>query len=258
MNESEVPLVGGRPLEDVVAEADRIIKAVHAAGVPARLTGGVAIRRRCRSTGSGPLARDYADVDLVVKQGAQDALTSVMVALGYVADKIFNALHGIDRLYYHDVDHGRHVDVFVGSIKMCHTIDVAARLERLDDTLTVTDLFLTKLQVVQLGHKDLLDLIAVLLDHDVLAAADDEIDPRHLEQLWAGNWPLWRTCQITLEKVESRVDEILPPESAAVVHQKVAAVDDLLTHGRKTNIWKLRNRIGDRIRWYELPEEIEQ
>jgi hypothetical protein len=258
VTDSAGPHQDNRPVDDVVAEADRIINAVIAAHVPARLTGGVAIRRRCQSTSIGPLARDYADVDLVVKQGAQEALTSVMVALGYVSDKIFNALHGIDRLYYHDLDHGRHVDVFVGSIKMCHTIDVSTRLERLPDTLTLTDLFLTKLQVVQLGYKDLLDLIAILLDHDVVAASDEEIDSSHLEEVWAGNWPLWRTCQLTLQKVETRVDEILRPEASAIVHQKVVTVDHVLRHGHKTSIWKLRNRVGDRIRWYELPEEIEQ
>jgi hypothetical protein len=248
----------GGPSDDVVAEADRIIEAVRAAGIPARLTGGVAIRRRSRSAALEPLKRDYADVDLVLGKGAQKPLSALMVSLGYVPDNMFNTLHGIDRMYFVDVAHGRHVDVFVGSIRMCHTLDVSTRLVRLDDTLTVTDLLLTKLQVVELNHKDVIDLVAILLDHEVAPTGDDQIDAGLLEQLWAGDWPLWRTCGMTLEKVVAKVDQILPPKQANVVRMRVAEIEQVRARGRKSLAWKLRNGVGDRIRWYELPDEVDQ
>jgi len=230
---------------------------VGAAGIPARLTGGVAIRRRCQSATREPLARTYADVDMVVKAGGQDALTEVMVELGYVPNRNFNLLHGSERLYFLDLDHGRHVDVFVGSIRMCHTLDMSARLERLDDTLTVTDLLLTKLQVVELNRKDLVDLIALLLDHEISAEGNDDIDAGYLAQLLRSNWPLWRTCQLTLGKVLSQANDILPVEAAVRVGKRVATLQDLLDDIPKTRVWKLRAVIGDRVRWYNLPDEVE-
>jgi len=250
---------GQRPLEDLVAEAERVLAAARATGTPIRLTGGLAIRRRHPAATRPPLARPYADLDLAVSsKGGHRAISEFMVGLGYLADDMFNTLHASQRLYYEDPTFGRHVDVFVDAVRMCHTIEFKDRLLYLDDTLTVTDLLLTKLQVVQLTHKDLLDTLAILHDQLVVPGAHDRLDSEYLETLWGSDWPMWRTSQLTITKVRDMAPTVLATDGVRRVSQTLDALERILVAGKKTMRWRVRSRVGDRIRWYQLPEEVDQ
>ncbi len=245
------------PLADVVAEAERILAAAEAQKVPIRLVGGLAIRRRHPSAKRSPLARTYADIDLAAStKGGRKPISALMTDLGYVPDQRFNQLRGHERLYYADPRNDRHVDIFIDAMRMCHVIDFKDRLEHLEDTLTVTDLLLTKLQVVELNHKDLVDILAILLDQRLQSRAPDALDPVYLEQIWGRDWPIWRTSQLTLEKVRGKAASTLDPQSTARVLEMVATLEQILHSGRKSLQWKVRAKVGDRVRWYEVPEEI--
>jgi hypothetical protein len=246
------------PVQDVVAESERVLQGARDAGIVLRLTGGVAIRRRCPSARRPPLARPYADLDVAVtKQTGRRVLTELMQNLGYVPAQQFNALHGETRLYYDDQVNQRHVDVFVDAVRMCHVITFAPRIALLDDTLTPTDLLLTKLQIVQLNAKDLQDILALLSDQPLRAGAADAVDPNYLGTLWGADWPLWRTSQITLQRVRERMESILPRDELGPVMERIAGLDQVLAETPKSLKWRLRARVGDRVRWYELPEEVE-
>ena len=248
-----------QPLDDVIAEADRVLEAARAAKVAIRLTGGLAIRRRHPSATRPPLLRTYADIDLAAgSKGGHRAITALMVGLGYVPDQMFNSLHGNERLYYEAPGQGRHVDVFVDAVRMCHVINFKHRLSYLEDTLTVSDLLLTKLQIFQLNKKDLLDILAILHDQTLRPGAPDALDPAYLEEIWGNDWPIWRTSQGTLARTREAAPDILDAEGTERVLKNVEALQDILRNGRKTLRWKLRAQVGDRLRWYELPEEVSQ
>ena len=61
-----------RILADIRDEAGSIGAEVAAAGLPARLLGGVAFWLRCPSVRSGPFARDYADLDASLRSRRTD------------------------------------------------------------------------------------------------------------------------------------------------------------------------------------------
>ena len=248
----------GNPPADMVAEAERVLSAARAAGVPIRLAGGLAVRRRHPAATRPPLARIYGDLDVAFSSRSdRKALMRLMKSLGYRADEMFNTLNGSQRLYFEHPQHGSHIDVFVDSVRMCHTIEFRDRLLYLDDTLSVTDLLLTKLQVIQLNHKDLLDTLAILHDQELVPGAHDRLDPRYLESLWGEDWPLWRTCQLTLGKVRSLASSVLEGEALERVNRTLDDLDSLLLNGSKSVRWKLRARVGDRVRWYQLPDELQ-
>jgi hypothetical protein len=248
-----------KPLSDLIAESARVIDAARAAGVPIRLTGGLAIRRRHPSASLPPLARTYADIDLAASsKGGHRAITQLMVRLGYVPDQEFNSLHGNERLYYADTTNGRHIDVFVDAVRMCHVIQFKNRLDFLDDTLSVSDLLLTKLQIFQLNEKDVLDILAILRDQTLRAGAHDALDSDYLQQVWGNDWPIWRTSTGTLDAVRRAASTILDGEGAKQVLKNVDALQEILRTGRKSLRWKVRAQVGDRVRWYELPEEVQQ
>jgi hypothetical protein len=44
--------------------------------------------------------------------------------------------------------------------------------------------------------------------------------------------------------------------AAGKIRKSITALVAILESGRKTLRWKLRAKLGERVRWYELPEEI--
>jgi hypothetical protein len=246
------------PTPDMVAESERVLSAARAAGVPIRLAGGLAVRRRHPAATRPPLARTYGDLDVAFSSRSdRKALSQLMNNLGYRPDEMFNTLNGSQRLYYEHQTSRSHIDVFVDSVRMCHTIEFKDRLLYLDDTLSVTDLLLTKLQVIQLNHKDVLDTLAILHDQELVPGAHDRLDPKYLESLWSEDWALWRTCQLTLGKVRELASTVLAGDGLARVNRTLDALESLLLTGNKSVRWKLRARVGDRVRWYQLPDELQ-
>ena len=59
------------------------------------------------------------------------------------------------------------VDVIMDKLNMCHVLDFSDRIDRMPDTLDVTDLLLTKLQIVELNEKDVHDLFHLLSAFEV-------------------------------------------------------------------------------------------
>jgi hypothetical protein len=244
------------PLSDLFAESQRVLETARGRGVEVRLVGGLAIRFLCPSAQWPALSRDYGDIDLAAAgANKQTRLTDLMVSLGYQPDQMLNTLNEGARLRFDDVANRRHVDVFVDAIRMCHVIEFKGRLNMLRDTLSPTDLLLTKLQIVELNRKDLLDTVALLHDHGAVNGDSTGFDLQYLERTWGNDWPLWNTSRLTLSKVSDAVPTILEEQPGERVLSAVRDLRATLQSGGKTLRWKLRAQVGERMRWYELPED---
>ena len=87
--------------------------------------------------------------------------------LGYDPHPAFNTMNAKERLLFFDDAHGRQVDVFVSSFRMCHEIPLKRRLETSGGHGPARGLLLTKLQIIELNEKDVRDAVALFLEHDV-------------------------------------------------------------------------------------------
>jgi hypothetical protein len=243
-----------QPLPDALEEARRVSKAAEGLGVTVRLLGGVGIALRCPSALQPPLSRPYADLDAVVRAKQSRAVLQLLSQLGYVPDEQFNAIHGGERLLAADPLHGRQFDVFYERIQLCHKIDLRGRLEVPGAALAASDLLLMKLQVFEATHKDLTDICALAADHP-FGQDPDGVDLDYLVALVAEDWGLWRTTTM----VARRAIEFARDLHGFVPAER--AIERLSTYVRaadaapKSRAWRLRDRVGDRKRWYELPEE---
>ncbi|HET7446075.1 MAG TPA: hypothetical protein VFJ57_15620 [Solirubrobacterales bacterium] len=223
-------------------------------GLPLRLVGGVAVAVRCPSAARSPLRREYADVDLVTLGRARDGVIELMAELGYAGDREFNTLHGHRRLYFWDRGNERQVDVFVDEAKLCHTIDFRPRVELEATTLPLADLLLMKLQVVETNEKDLLDVCALLTDHD-LGTGQDAVDSTYIAALASSDWGLWRTLVMVAERGEEFALRLADFGAGDRVATRLRQLRQELEAAPKSRGWRMRARVGDRKRWYELPEE---
>jgi hypothetical protein len=243
------------PLSDPIAEGTRIAEAAAQGGLPIRLLGGVAVAILCPSSRRPPLEREYADIDLATRGSARADAIGLMEGLGYAPDREFNTLHGHRRLYFWDERNRRQVDFFVDEAHLCHRIDFRQRLESAPLTLSLADLTVLKLQVVETNEKDYLDLCAIFADHD-LTEDNSGIDITYVTGLAAGDWGLWRTMGMVAERSERFALELPEFEAAEIVAKRLRRLREKLDKVPKTRRWKLRARVGERKRWYDLPEEV--
>jgi hypothetical protein len=243
------------PLADPIAEGSRIAEAAAGRDVPMRLLGGVAVALACPSSRQPPLRRQYGDIDFATSSVAKEEVSRLLVELGYVPDREFNILHGHRRLYFADPLNQRQVDVFVDGASLCHQINFRPRLETVPLTLSLADLALMKLQVVETNEKDYLDLCAIFADHEL---TEDEVgvNYRYIAELGAADWGLWRTIGIVSERTEDFASNLPGFEAAERVAERLRQLRSKLDTVPKSRRWKLRSRVGERKRWYELPEEV--
>jgi hypothetical protein len=246
------------PHPDPVAEAIRVIAAADAEGLPLRLTGGVGIASISPSALRPPLARAYGDIDFVGRSNQVAHIEALFKSLGYEPERQFNDLHGETRLFFQDHAHSREADVFIDGITACHRLDLRDRLDLPGPTVPPSDLLLSKLQIVNTTQKDQHDMIALLLDHEVVADGSAGIGLDRITEICAGDWGWWRTVSTvaaaTIDIARNLADE---GQVDRVAHQRLTRVADAIESAPKSRKWKMRARVGDRVRWHEQPEALE-
>ena len=238
---------------DVVAEGVRVLSAAREQDLPLRLLGGVAVRLRARNGLPPALERRYGDLDFVTAKRASGPAQQFFRDLGYEPHVSFNALNSQERLLFFDNEHGRQVDVFVGAFRMCHEVPLEGRIELDETSIPLAELLLTKLQVIELNEKDVRDAVAVLHDRELGDTDGETVNAGRIAQLCAEDWGLWRTITRNLEACRKQAGTY--GEEFAGVSTRFSELEERIEAAPKSRAWRLRAKIGERKRWYELPEE---
>jgi hypothetical protein len=243
--------------EDILEEAARLMDAASAEGVPVRLIGGVAIRLHAAAPLPAPLAREYNDIDLVTSRKGGRATAAFLTAMGYEPNERFNAMNAGRRQVFYDVPRERQIDVFIGDFEMCHKLALADRLDIEAHTVPLAELLLTKLQIVELNRKDVVDVATILLEHDLGDDDRDRVNVAFLAKVLAGDWGLWRTACGSVETAHRVVGELgLDAADVQLVRDRLDGLWGRVEQEPKSMRWRARARVGERTRWYQMPEEI--
>jgi len=164
---------------------------------------------------------------------------------------------------YFTAPSGRPIDVMVDRLTMCHTLDFRPSFGRLPHTVDAIDVLLSKLQIVELNEKDVHDTLHLLSGLPVSsdgAASGPALDTDRFAKLVGTDWGWWRTVTGNLAKLPALAEaspHLIPPDAP---HDPVAQAGHLAgiaENAPKSVKWKLRSNVGDRVRWYELPEEVD-
>lgn len=245
-------------MPDIVDEVQRLLEASDRQDMHLRLIGGLAIRMHSPSATHRTLRRDYPDMDFVVPKRVKRKLDGFFAELGYIPEKNFNLLNGDRRQIFYDALSGRRIDVFVGDFEMCHKLPMRNRLDSHPVTIPLAELFLSKTQIVELNRKDALDIVSLLLDNEV-GFTDDTINMDRIASLCLKDWGLYKTLTINLSKVEDvLVNENpgLSDEDTQRVLERINTIRRVLDQSTKPFLWKVRDRLGTRVRWYTEVEEV--
>jgi hypothetical protein len=264
------------PWARLEAEASRIVTEAGEAGVTLRVTGSAGIRLHCEAAGRlmDALGRPAKDIDLVVPERQRKGMRRYLESRGYVADRdLLVAMEGTRYSFRHP-RHGTEIDVFVERLEFCHTIDVGKRLGLHPVTLSVEDLMLAKLQIVEMTTTDVMDVAVLLKAHQVAGGRAGGADPEvinsgYVAGLLAADWGFHHTATRNLRRIAG-IAEGTPdgregvngpgvsdrgapggeisfdgvPEAAASL---LAAIDA----APKSLAWRLRDKIGERRQWWQ-------
>ncbi len=246
-------------LED---EMRRLVGEAQKQGIFLRLVGGLAIKIHCDRAPHRALMRDYPDIDFVTDKKSALRLERFLAEMGYTPNKTFNTLSGDRRQLYYDTERSRQIDIFIGDFQMCHKLPLADRLHVEPLTIPLAELFLTKAQIVQLNRKDVLDLLALLLDHEVGSTDQEVINADVIADLCARDWGLYTTISLTIGKLRTFMAqgeaELLTENLQKRINNRLDALQASMERAPKPLAWKLRARLGTKVPWYDEVEEVQR
>jgi hypothetical protein len=124
-------------------------------------------------------------------------------------------------------------------------------------TIPLADLLATKLQIIHTNEKDVRDIICILVDHEVGDSdAQETINREYLARLCSEEWGIYKTFTMKLAMLGLVAErwEMEEPERGLVI-KRIEQLQAAIERAPKSLAWRVRAAIGERVRWYELPEE---
>jgi len=251
------------PSDDALPEALGLARGAAEASLGLKLLGGLAVRVLCPDF--PPRLRTGQDMDFACVSKERKKVADWLAGAGCEPDRRFNNLNG-DRQMYFNAPSGRPIDVMVNQLTMCHTLDFRPGFARQPYTIDAVDVLLSKLQIVELNEKDAHDIVHLLAGLPVSGDGREQsgrgqasIDTDRFAKLMGTDWGWWRTVTGNLEKLPDLVAErpgLVPPGARYDPLAQARQLLELAQQTPKSMKWKLRATTGERMRWYELPEEV--
>ncbi len=264
--------------EEMMVEARRIVDAGNDRGLVLRLTGGLAVRHYAIDLEFAE--REYSDIDLIGLARQAGEIGRLFGDLGYLENVgVSTATLGSQRQYFkrprsvdsHAHMHKRahfaapfaspppldHVDVFLDWMKMDHAIDFRERLGVNTYAIDPADLFLSKLQIQKLNEKDAHDVVTLCKDVYVdFEPRPGVLDLERVADTCARDWGLYVDVMTNIDTVlEHLGDYDLSAREVTRIGRTLELAQDMMTEHTKSLRWRLRARIGKRLRWYNEIEE---
>jgi hypothetical protein len=250
-SQAEAPVDAASLLE----RARSLIEEAAAEGVTMRLLGGLGVYALAESARSAPLARAYRDFDLAVGAKRGPAASRVLETAGLVPDRHFNALHGARRMVF-VAGEGYGVDLLIGRFEMCHALELEDGFDADPTTIAPADLLLTKLQIVAIEPKDLADASALVLDLPPGSGVRSIHVDRFVAPL-AEDWGFFHTVELNMPKLVAFGRSTLDRQAATKLEDRLGVLSGAMSAASKSLRWRVRARVGERVVWYEIPEEVD-
>lgn len=254
----DIPLDEYPKPETYLEEGRRLVDEAQKQGMVIRVMGPIALHyyfpdyvdlyRRMERLGE----RVFTDIDYAAYGKHRGKLVPFFGAQGYDFDKDTMMYFGQDRHIYFG-DKIPMIDVFYDKLDMNHLVDYRNRLEIHPYCVSLTDLLLQKLQIVQINDKDLKDAMLLLLAGEVCENDERGVNLRYLAKRMADDWGFYYTSTTNLGKVKGHMEMVkaLTPEMCQTIAAQADRILAAIENEPKSFGWKLRARTGTKKMWYK-------
>jgi hypothetical protein len=247
---------------EFISYANNIVAEAQKQGAVVRLLGAVAFNIHCPTYGhfQQEAKRHFTDLDFAAYFSHNAAIRKAFTKLGFEEDREVAVVFARERMIYNMPGTELHVDIFFDKLNFCHPIPWAGRLEVDSPTIPLAELLLEKMQIVQINPKDIIDTIMLLREHPLDQSDHDTINASRIAAMCAKDWGLWRTVTMNLKKTIEISKEYtwLADADRDIVIDKVGQLLKIIDAQPKSSSWNIRNKIGDRVKWYKEVHEVMQ
>lgn len=259
---------GAVPTEVFIDEAKLMVEEARKQGLTLRIMGGVGVRLHslefegfARKLGrlGGTEKQEFSDLDFMAYRRQRGQMPNFFKVFGYSKRPATLSTATTERQIYFHPKGWFYLDVFFDVLKMNHDLNFKGRLELDYPTITVTDLLLEKLQIVQFTEKDLKDSLVLLRAHSVGGGEKEMINAKHIAKLLANDWGFWYTATTNLNGIKELTlrYEVLTNEEQGDIISKINEILKFIDMESKSFRWKRRAVIGNKVKWYRPVETTE-
>jgi hypothetical protein len=244
----------------LIGQAFDILERAKARNLTLRLIGALAFHLRCptfsyiqRQTG-----RFFTDIDFIAYFSQMGGIEQLFKDMGYDEDRRIKSVPGVRRSIFFHRGHGWHSDIFYDVLDFSHEIDLRGRLELDYPTISLGDLLLEKLQIAKINEKDIIDTLMLLREHALGDSDDATTGAGRLAHTCKADWGLWKTVTTNLEKADRLADkyDVLTLDDRRTIRDRIHGILACIDREPSTLRWRLRGRIGERIKWYRDVDEV--
>jgi len=226
--------------ENIIDLAINTIALLQSNQVIARIYGGVAVGINCSSYVDK--SRIYKDIDIVCRYSEIKKMRMVLLSNGYVEK-------GESQFIIHKrqsfVKNGMLLEFVFDELNYCHRIVLKNRLKDSYPTISISDLFLSKIQNVNLSAFDVLDLCALLSKFDL---SENQYFER-ISGVLSTDYGFYKTVIQNLDFVGQNVCE-----EFASVTETIKILKNKIVTKRKSIAWNIQKIFINQNKWYNSVE----
>jgi hypothetical protein len=253
----DIPLDEYPKPETYLEEARRLIEEANKQGIILRVMGPIALHfyfpdfvdlyRSMERLGE----RVFTDIDYAAYGKHRVKMVPYFEKQGYELEKRAAMLSGGERHIYFG-DRVPMIDVFFDRLNYNHPIDYRGRLEIHPYCVSLSDLLLQKLQIVQINDKDLKDAMLLFLAASVGESDQDMINRKYLGKLLSDDWGFYYTSTLNLQIIKDSSVSVkaLTEPFREQIKQKIDGLLDYIEKVPKSGKWKGRSKVGNKKIWY--------
>jgi hypothetical protein len=196
--------------------------------------------------------RVFTDIDYAAYSKHRSKLVPFFNDHGYELEKRAAMISGGTRLIFFS-NRIPMIDVFFDKLDYNHMIDYRNRLEIHPYCVSLADLLLQKLQIVQINDKDLKDGMLLILAASIGDVEIEAINAKYIAKLFSDDWGFYYTGTNNLIKIKEATAGVkaLTDEQCGIISEKVDQLLRILEDTPKSGNWKNRAKKGTNKLWYK-------
>ena len=212
----------------------------------------------------------FTDLDTVAYSKQQPMVKKFFEnTLKFKPNLYVNTLFAFKRNIFEHTEGAFAVDVFYDRLEFSHNVEFGnaparGRLEIDYPTISLADIVLEKLQIHKINKKDIVDLIILLLQHDLYNGVKEQtIDSAYIAKVLSDDWGFYYDAMSNLDKVKTFASNFkdegkLDETALKTIIERVDALKETIENTPKTRNFQNRAKKGTSVLWYNDVEEVER
>ena len=236
-------------LANLIEFAKMIIDECRKNKIDIRIFGSVGIYYHCLiKTEKIDSIRWIKDLDLIFEE--QDDLHDILTIFqkhGFEYSKeVMVQTEGKRTVLYREDDNDFTIDLICNPFNYAQTIDFEKRFSIDEYSLSITDLFLTRMQPIKLEQKDIVDIMLLIDIYGLSENTEVAVNINRVVEVLRKDWEFYHTFMKNMKVlVQNNINSTVYGSLVTAIKQS-----------KKTVRWKLRSIFREYLKYYQIVEKI--